>query len=235
MTNMRPPDSSEFDRYANDYEALIREPSRDWFGSPLFFHRRKLELLLRMLISMQRDTHSMDWLDFGCGQGTLLALGKAHFRRACGCDPSAGMLDSRDVGDVLLQADPNTIPYPDSSMDLVTAVCVYHHVAPSDRERLTSEVRRVLRPNGIFAIIEHNPNNPLTRLVVSRSPVDINAVLLRAGEAGLLQKQAGMTVEAPVYFLFVPSILYRLLGFMERLLIRIPLGGQYCQLAVVKE
>lgn len=233
--NMRLRDSSEFDRYANNYEALVREPTRDWFGSPLFFHRRKLDLLLRVLASMHRDTRSMDWLDVGCGQGTLLALGKAHFRKACGCDPSAGMLDSCLVADVLVQSDPNTIPYPDSSMDLVTAVCVYHHIASSDRERLTNEIRRVLRPNGIFAIIEHNPNNPLTRLVVSRSPIDVNAVLLRAAEAGLLQEQAGMKPYATVFFLFVPSILYRLLGFIERMLVRIPLGGQYIQLAVIEK
>jgi hypothetical protein len=42
------------------------------------------------------------------------------------------------------------------------------------------EIQRVLRPGGVFSLIEHNPLNPVTRLIVSRTPVDGNAKLLTA-------------------------------------------------------
>jgi SAM-dependent methyltransferase len=229
---MPPTGPQEFDRYGHNYEALVREPSRNWFGDPLFFHRRKLELLLRLLAAIKRDASSLDWLDVGCGNGTLLALGKDYFRRAYGCDVSAGMIEGGSVSDVRLQSDSTRLPYADQSMDLITAVCVYHHVPPADRQRLTEDIRRVLRPHGIFAIIEHNPRNPWTRLVVKRSPVDADAVLLSASEAEQLQRQVGLNTLSPVFFLYVPSLLYRILGSLERALTGIPFGGQYSQIGI---
>ena len=65
----------------------------------------------------------------------------------------------------------------------MTAVCVYHHVEPGDRAPLTAEIRRVLKPGGMLAIIEHNPLNPVTRAVVKRIPLDRDAQLLSAREA----------------------------------------------------
>jgi SAM-dependent methyltransferase len=230
---MKPQPDSEFDQYAENYTELVREPSRDWFGDPNFMHVRKADILTRLLESMGRDPGQTDWLDVGCGQGDLLAIGKPRFRQVFGCDISRGMLESCRDMEWRVQPDPWTIPYETASMDLVTAVCVYHHVMPEDRLRLTTDIRRVLRPGGVFAIIEHNPRNPFTRFVVSRSPVDVNAILLREQEARSLQEAAGFAPAEPLYFLYVPSLLFRPLGFVERMLKRIPLGGQYCQVAVV--
>jgi SAM-dependent methyltransferase len=123
------------------------------------------------------------------------------------------------------------VPFEDSSFDLVTAVCVYHHVPPPERAALTAEIARTLKPGGTLAIIEHNPFNPMTQIVVKRCPVDINAILLRAGEAKALQQQAGLTPYATSYFLFVPEMLFRRLGGIEPWLSWLPAGGQYMQLA----
>jgi hypothetical protein len=49
------------------------------------------------------------------------------------------------------------------------------------RPSFTAEVLRVLGTRGIFCIIEHNPLNLATRFIVSRTPVDADAHLLRAG------------------------------------------------------
>ena len=65
---------------------------------------------------------------------------------------------------VTVQQDPERLPYGTGEFDLVTAVCVYHHVTVDDmRHKLTAEIRRVLKPGGIFCIIEHNPLNPATQ------------------------------------------------------------------------
>jgi len=229
---MLPPTDSEFDRYAASYGELDREPAREWFAGADFFHKRKLDVLLPMLAALGRPAPTLDWLDFGCGQGHLLQLGSGRFSSSAGCDVSQEMLSACRGMDVRLQTDPGAAPYPDASFDLVTAVCVYHHVPPPDRPGLTREITRILRPNGMFALIEHNPFNPMTQLVVKRSPVDENAILLTAGEAAGLLRSADLTATPANYFLYVPAALFGLLGRVESLLKRVPLGGQYIQIGV---
>jgi hypothetical protein len=85
----------------------------------------------------------------------------------------------------------------------------------------------VLRPGGLFAIFEHNPWNPATRRIVSRTPVDANAVLLTAGETRALLQGAGLCVRKTCYYLYFPQSLYRRLAGLERLLGAVPAGGQY--------
>jgi SAM-dependent methyltransferase len=137
------------------------------------------------------------------------------------------MMQSITKIDTRVQKHPLQIPYGDAEFDLVTAVCVYHHVPPADRRTLTSEIRRVLRPGGIFCMIEHNPFNPVTRLIVSRTPVDSDAILLPASEAWGLASGAGFDPLERDYFLYFPQAIYRYLGRMEAALTKVPLGGQY--------
>jgi SAM-dependent methyltransferase len=127
--------------------------------------------------------------------------------------------------------DPGRIPFGEATFDFVTAVCVFHHVPPAARAALVEEMRRVLKPGGTLAIVEHNPYNPVTRLIVSRTPVDADAVLLRSSETRHLLRQAELTVEEQRYFLYFPEWLYRRLGWLESTLGSIPLGGQYAVFA----
>jgi len=104
---------------------------------------------------------------------------------------------------------------------------VYHHVEPELRDRLTAEARRVLKPGGVFAVIEHNPYNPATRLIVSRTPVDADAILLTADSTRSLMRRAGFQPHKTEYFLYFPERLYKTCGHLEGLMRRLPLGGQY--------
>lgn len=61
--------------------------------------------------------------------------------------------------------------------------------------------------------------------------VDADAVLLRSSEVRNLQSAAGLTLHEQTYFLYVPERLYHGLGFIEKALTRIPLGGQYAVFA----
>ena len=218
----------EFNRYANDYRELLRDPIRDAFAAGTdFFHARKWQLLSNFLGRCGAITKNWRWLDIGSGQGDLLRMGRDSFAQVAGCDPSAAMIQGcRDLP-VRLQENPLAIPFPDESFEFATAVCVYHHVEPKDRAALTAEVRRILTPGGIFVLIEHNPLNPATRLIVSRTPIDANAKLLRAGEAESLLRGTGLTPIEKAYFLYLPERLYRRLSFVEDWLNRIPAGGQY--------
>jgi len=222
----------EFDNFSASYEDLLKDPLRDSFGGgSAFFHSRKRDLIRAYFRRAARKTDELHYLDVGCGKGDLMSLLADDFAEVAGCDPSAGMLESGAIParglEVRVQDDLGRIPYDDARFDFVTAVCVYHHVPPANRAALTAEVRRVLRPGGVFAIIEHNPYNPATRLIVSRTPVDADAILLRAGQTRALLEGAGFTIDRKCYFLYLPEKAYRAAARVEDLLARVPLGGQY--------
>lgn len=220
----------EFNQYAGSYEELLKDPIRDRFGggSSAFFHRRRRDLIRAYFRQRGTDTSRLSYLDLGCGKGELLALLGSDFGRLAGCDPSTEMLDSAEDMEKRLQRDPEKIPFADAEFDLVTAAGVFHHVPPASRLALAREAARVMRPGGIFAVLEHNPYNPATRLIVSRTPVDANAILLQQRETRELLQSAGLTISAARYFLFFPEFAYRHTGDgVEGWLRGIPLGGQY--------
>ena len=227
----------EFDGLSAAYEELLADPLRERFtgGEPGFFHVRKRDLIRDFFRSRGIDTHALSFLDVGCGKGEILTLLREDFGQLSGCDPSAAMLDSgglRAKGiQTRVQHDLQKLPFDGGQFDFVAAVCAYHHVAPELRPSLTAEVRRVLRPGGWFAFIEHNPYNPVTRLIVNRTPVDGNAILLRPSEARRLLLDAGFRIDAQRYFLYCPEPLYRRFAGLESALRRIPLGGQYAVFA----
>src|SRR5262245_48400279 len=218
----------EFDRYAADYEELLRDPIRDRFAeSSDFFHRRKWDVLSDFLRRRAVATRQARWLDVGCGKQELLRLGRHAFAQVAGCDPSDEMLHGSADIDLSFQQDPKVLPFDNDCFDLVTAACVFHHVEPRDRDALTLEVRRVLKPGGLFSVIEHNPLNPITQLVVRRSPIDVNARLLTAGSARRLMRRAGFSPLMTTYSLYLPSKVYALASPVERFLRHLPGGGQY--------
>lgn len=226
---------AEFDEYSGDYDKLVTDSIRSKFGggNSDFFHKRKIELLLRFFRRKGMTPAKLSWLDVGCGRGELLGLGRAHFSLCAGCDPSAGMLEaSASEIEVRQQTSATTIPFDSNEFDLATAVCVYHHVLPRDRVALTQEIGRVLKPGGMFIMIEHNPINPVTRLSVSRIPLDRDAQLLTAATARSISSSAGLTPFRTEYFLYFPKGLYEKLGRIENVLGWFPLGGQYASYAV---
>jgi ubiquinone/menaquinone biosynthesis C-methylase UbiE len=227
---------AEFDQFASTYDQLLEDPLRIGFASdPLHFCRRKWLVLDRMLRSIGRQPEAMTWLDVGCGRGEFLELAGSHFADAAGCDPSGGMLSFGRSFVTHNQPHPTELPFPSRSFDLVTAVCVYHHVPVDARSALTSEIRRVLRPGGLFCIIEHNPYNPVTCAIVKRCPVDADAALLSLNTAKELTLASGLRPGASEYFLYLPETWFHKLSGVETVLRQVPLGGQYALLAHANE
>jgi len=226
-------DKPEFDHFSGSYDRLLNDPIRDRFGSggSEFFHLRKRDLIRAYFQRRQTDTRKLAYLDLGCGKGELASLLRSDFARVAGCDPSEGMLSAGELVskgiEARVQDDPGRIPFEGAVFDFVTAVCVFHHVPPSARAALVREARRVLKPGGTLAIVEHNPHNPVTRLIVSRTPVDADAILLRPTETRRLFRDAGLTVDDQRYFLYFPESIYRQLSRLESALGKVPLGGQY--------
>jgi SAM-dependent methyltransferase len=222
----------EFDEYAHSYNELLDDSLRRRFTQdPLYFHKRKCLLLEALLRSEGRDPSTMKWLDVGCGQGELLELAGKNFGEAVGCDPSAGMLAARSSFSMHKQLSPIALPFADKSIDFVTAVCVYHHVHGTDRIDLTHEIARVLKPGGLCCVIEHNPWNPVTRRIVKRCAVDVDAELLTARQANSIFRTSGFKILDTAYFLYFPEWLFDRCGALEAALGKVPLGGQYALLA----
>jgi SAM-dependent methyltransferase len=219
---------AEFDPFAGNYDEMLADPLRTRFASSSeFFHRRKLEVLRGRLSAAGRSPGNLDWLDVGCGRGDLLRMGMAEFASASGCDVSPQALKYCAGMSVRQQKQSDTIPFEAQSFDLVTAACVYHHVAVSERLRLAQSVHKVLRPGGLFAIFEHNPWNPVTRAIVRRCPMDVNAILMRSSESAALLAEAGFIRVSLRYFLFLPEASGAKMALVENWLHWVPLGGQY--------
>lgn len=223
---------AEFEKYAPTYSELLDDPARNRFArDPLHFHWRKWILIERFLSERGLSPQNLAWLDVGCGRGELLALCGGKFQCAVGCDPSYGMLPSNPPFRVYEQRSQTELPFDDRSFDFVTVVCVMHHVPENHRQKLMNEVQRVLRSGGFCCVIEHNPWNPVTRAIVKRCPVDVDAQLQSAGDVKRLIRGSGLLRVRLEYFLYLPEAVYHRFGALERVFSKSPLGGQYALFA----
>ncbi len=96
-------------------------------------------------------------LDVGCGMGFVIGLALPHFDSVDGIDITPAMLERVPKSPkVHVQVAPvEALPYGDASFDVVTAYGVLHHLhelAPA-----FAEIRRVLKPGGLF-YADESPN-----------------------------------------------------------------------------
>ena len=173
-------------------------------------------------------------LDLASGTGDFSALVGRRYpgARAVAVDLTERMLRlARQRGvERSVCGDAGALPFADGSFDFVTSVCVLHHVHGEDRPLLVEEIRRVMSPMGLCCIIEHNPWNPVTQMIVKRCPVDADAELITARETSRLLRSSGLMLLRSDYFLYLPESLFHVFGAVERVFSRLPLGGQYAVL-----
>lgn len=248
MTTNAPPAApeprAEFDSYAPGYAAGMENALKAMLGeSAEQYVALKLRWLLRRYPSLRTAKPPMRVLDYGCGTATLLRLMVETGVTAslAGCDISEGMLAEaeRRWPEHLRHAAPELrtqqgarSPFADGTFDFVVISAVLHHVPPQERPQVYAELRRIARPAGRIIVFEHNPLNPVTRYVVARTPIDRDAVLLRALETERGLAAAGMTDVRTRYIMFAPPRL-RALEPLEEVFGWLPLGAQYVTTATV--
>jgi len=114
-------------------------------------------------------------VDIGCGTGTLTLMIKRAEPAAVvvGLDADDDVLEiarrkaAQDGGRAILwrQGFSYDLPFPDGTVDLVTASMMLHHLDRTDKLATFREVRRVLRPGGRFLIVDFGPpHEPIMRL-----------------------------------------------------------------------
>jgi len=218
---------AEFDGYADHYGAGMENPAKRLAGaSPEDFLKPKIDLLAGLIDNLPE---SASLLDFGCGTGGFAALIQSRWPSLGveGCDLSEGMLDEavrRGTTLNLWKYDGRDLPF--ERYDLVTAVCVFHHICPSEWVVVANRIRKALKPGGRFVLIEHNPWNPVTSWVVAHTAIDANAVLLSANTARRIFREAGLrTIQVQNFLFFPPRLVW--LRPVDRALGGVPLGGQY--------
>lgn len=142
-----PGSGAMFDRIAARYDLLNRLMS---LGADRRWRRRTVQSLdLRAGARV---------LDVATGTGDLLlALSRAAGQvRACGLDPSGGMLRQarrkQDGVACLVGGDAQALPFPAAAFDAVTIAFGIRNVP--DRSRALLEMRRVTRPGGRIAVLE---------------------------------------------------------------------------------
>jgi 2-polyprenyl-3-methyl-5-hydroxy-6-metoxy-1,4-benzoquinol methylase len=217
-----------FDQYASNYRNVVQR-AIDLVGLEYeFFVNAKARIIKRLAARFDRAA-DVSLLDVGCGVGALHDHLGGTFARICGVDVSEVSIKAakeRHPDFEYCVMEGNQIPYPTAAFDIVTAINVLHHVDPEARSDFVLELKRVIRPNGLACIIEHNPLNPLTRLVVLRCPFDRDAHLLRAAQANRLLEAAGFAHVRASFFLLTP-LSSAAACRLERWLSALPLGAQF--------
>ncbi|MCG8450511.1 MAG: class I SAM-dependent methyltransferase [Pirellulales bacterium] len=219
--------AAAFDAYAAQYESALQNGL--WLSGegPEYFARRRIAWTAELL---RQEEVVNNVLDFGCGVGIATSLLQELLtpRTIWGFDPSSAAIARADkeFGSEFTHFTAVSDEIPSGRFDLAYCNGVFHHIEPSDRAEALAVIWRALRPGGWFAFWENNPWNPGTRYVMSRIPFDCDAVTISPTAANRLLQSAGfLPTRTDAWFLFPRSLSW--LRPLERLVHRLPLGGQY--------
>ena len=116
----------------------------------------------KKVLKMVADTQPKTILDIATGTGDLaILMSNTSAERIIGLDISAGMLEvgkqkieSKNLSNKIemVLADSENMPYPDATFDAITVAFGVRNF--ETLEKGLSEILRVLKPNGIFVILE---------------------------------------------------------------------------------
>ena len=218
----------EFDRYAEDYDAMLARGLAATGEDKNYFARGRMRWLRAELARQAFTARAV--LDFGCGTGS--AAPHIAFELApeilVGVDVSGKSLEMARREHASSGARFHLLEEyaPKGEFDLAYTNGVFHHIPAEQRTGAIAYVRRALRPGGLFAFFENNPWNLGTRYTMYRNPVDADASMLSPPEARRLLAAGGFEVIRTETLFYFPRVL-RILRPLEHHLARLPLGGQY--------
>lgn len=110
---------------------------------------------LRALLASLGPCAGRRVLDLGCGKGRFAERLGARGAKVVGLDVSAAMLASaRGFQRVLGSA--RRLPFAGGAFDAVVAVEIFEHLSATSLGAVLNEVRRVLRPGGVVAVVDKN-------------------------------------------------------------------------------
>jgi SAM-dependent methyltransferase len=228
MSSLFSYNNTEFDEYAAEYDAALRQGLSVSGENKEYFARGRIDWLARCLRKSGERPQSI--MDFGCGTGsaTPYLFELLDAASVTGVDISERSLEAarRIFGSARAQFLQFTLHEPCEKIDLAFTNGVFHHIPPADRARAIDYVHRSLKRGGLFAFWENNPWNPGTRLVMSRVPFDRDAIMLSSLEAKRLLRQGGFEILRADFLFIFPRAL-RWFRALEPAVSRLPFGAQY--------
>jgi SAM-dependent methyltransferase len=231
---MKPADKTkpEFDKFARDYEALVKPwlkiagPSREYFA------RSRLNWLSYLLAAQKIAPRRV--MDFGCGTGISLPLLKdiLHAEQVIGLDTSEESLAVArgSAGSRSVELATPAKYFPEQDLDLVFCNGVFHHIPVAERPKAVDFVYRCLRPGGLFAMWENNPWNPIVSFAMKHAEIDENAIPLPPPASRRLVALKRFQMIRTDFLFFFPER-FGWLHPLEKWLIKVPFGAQYQVLA----
>jgi SAM-dependent methyltransferase len=103
-------------------------------------------------------------LDYGCGKGHgVIKLRDEGYKNSFGTDPSEFLLKgiAPPASDFIKLMSNGVIPFKSETFDFVYTSGVLHHISWGLLPEVLAELKRVLKPGGVFVYIE--PRNSLAR------------------------------------------------------------------------
>jgi SAM-dependent methyltransferase len=225
MTESTSPNRDAYDPayYAQMYH-------RHWFTCPDRKWREREENLLELV--QPRGTETL--LDLGCARGDASFFFAPRVGHVIGLDGeplaiSLARQRAREQGVAnvtFLQADAGHFPeVPDASVDVAGAFDFLEHVTDDTLARMLSEVRRALKPGGLFVAYTPNREHLVERLkarnFILRQQPDHIAVR-RPREIVRFLEEAGLRIER----IFYPASPYPLYRGVDLALKNLPLIGR---------
>jgi len=104
-------------------------------------------------------------LDLCCGSGQATQLLVKYSQNVTGLDASPLSLQRAEAAvpnAKYIEAFAETMPFGDNEFDVVHTSAAMHEMTPMQLRQIFQEVYRVLKPGGIFTMIDlHSPTNPI--------------------------------------------------------------------------
>jgi|GEM_PF-226157 len=164
---------TEFDQFADEYEASLSEVVRLSGEAPDYFAAQKVAEAARIMRSAQRKPKMI--LDFGAGVGSSLPHFENHFPMAkiiCAEISARSLAVARKRfanRATFTQIEDNSLPVAESTADLLFAACVFHHIPHDEHLAWIQQLYRVARPGA-------NAGKHFAQRWLAGCPVQLHAV-----------------------------------------------------------
>jgi|SRR3989339_24677 len=187
--------------HRSEFEKLFEVESNYWW------FRGQRFILHQFLKKYYPTKNNLKLLDVGCGTGLTLKL-LQKFGSVQGMDIADDAVEfCRKRGFKIKQCDLMNLDYPNNSFDVVTSLGVFYHKDVKDDLQGFKEIKRVLKPNGRFFILDSAMN-----CLYSKHDLAFQGIR-RYSRKELSHKlhQAGFKVEKITYYntLFFPLIYFK--------------------------